>query len=341
MLDFVDIQYAQHLAARLENFKIRSTNPYKINFRCPICGDSQKSRSKARGWLLEKDNALFYYCHNCGASQSFSYFLKGQDPMAYNQWVAEKFIKKANSAPTDTGSVLDNTKFEAPKFTKKNNPLKSIKKVSQLQWNHPVKKYIQDRQIPPNQHYRLYYVNKFKGWINTIIPNKFENVGKDEPRLVIPFFDKDKNVFGVSARGFDPNGIRYITIMFDERPKIFGLDTVDFSRQYYVVEGAIDSFFVRNAVAMAGAEGNTNALQNAKEKAVFVFDAEPRNKEIHKRMEKVIEQGYKICIWPSDVPGKDINEMVLNGYKDVEGTIRSNTYSGLEAKLKLQQWRRT
>ena len=227
MLDFVDIQYAQHLAARLENFKIRSTNPYKINFRCPICGDSQKSRSKARGWLLEKDNALFYYCHNCGASQSFSYFLKGQDPMAYNQWVAEKFIKKANSAPTDTRSILDKTRFEAPKFTKKNNPLKSIKKVSQLQWNHPVKKYIQDRQIPPNQHYRLYYVNKFKGWINTIIPNKFENVGKDEPRLVIPFFDKDKNVFGVSARGFDPNGIRYITIMFDERPKIFGLDTVD------------------------------------------------------------------------------------------------------------------
>jgi len=339
MLDFVDIQYAQLLSGRLENFKIRSTNPYKINFRCPICGDSQKSRSKARGWLLEKDNSLLYYCHNCGASQSFSFFLKGQDPMMYNDYVAEKFIKKANNSISTTPD--DKFKTAKPKFNKKNNPLKTIKKISQLQWNHPVKRYINQRQIPPNQHYRLYYVNKFKGWINSIIPNKFENVDRDEPRLVIPFFDEDKNVFGVSARGFDPNGVRYLTIMFDERPKIFGLDTVDFSRQYYVVEGAIDSFFLRNAVAMAGADGNTSALKNAKEKAVFVFDAEPRNKEIHKRMEKVIEQGYKICIWPHDVPGKDINEMILNGCTDVGSIIRSNIYSGLEAKLKLQQWKRT
>ena len=340
MLDFVDIQYAQLLSARLENFKIRSTNPYKINFRCPICGDSQKSRSKSRGWLLEKDNGLLYYCHNCGASMSFPFFLKGQDQMMYNDYVAEKFIKKANNSITTTS---DDSKFKttAPVFTKKNNPLKAIKKVSQLQWDHAIKGYINQRQIPPNQHYRLYYAQKFKGWINSIIPNKFENVDKDEPRLVIPFLDKDNNVFGVSARGFDPKGVRYLTIMFDDRPKIFGLDTVDFNKQYYVVEGAIDSFFIRNSVAMAGADGGTSALKNAKENAVFVFDAEPRNKEIHKRMEKLIEQGYKICIWPHNVPGKDINEMILAGFSDVQRVIRDNIYSGLEAKLKLQQWRRT
>lgn len=335
MLDFVDLQYAQQLAGRLDNFKIRHTNPYKINFRCPICGDSQKSRSKARGWLLEKGDSFNYYCHNCGASMSFSFFLKSQDPMMYNDWVADKFLKKptANTKPT-----LETTKFTAPKFEK--NPLKSIKKVSQLAWDHPVKAYIAKRQIPAQQHYRLYYTPKFKGWINSIVPNKFENVGKDEPRLVIPFLDERKRVFGVSARGFDPKGIRYITIMFDERPKIFGLDTVDFNREYYIVEGAIDSMFIRNSVAMNGAEGNVSSLRCI-QNGVFVFDNEPRNKEINKRMEKVIDKGYKICIWPPNLPGKDINEMICNGHKDVQGVLRDNTFQGLTAKLKFTEWRRS
>jgi DNA primase len=195
--------------------------------------------------------------------------------------------------------------------------------------------------IPAHQQYRIYYTPKFRGWINSIIPNKFENVEKDEPRLVIPFFDEYKKMYGVSARGFDPKGVRYITIMFDDRPKLFGLDTVDFSRQYYVVEGAIDSFFIKNSIAMAGADGNISALKNAKENAVFVFDSEPRNKQIHRLMEKAIDAGYKICIWPSNVPGKDINEMYLNGLTNVESVIKENVYRGLEAKLKFMGWRKT
>jgi transcription elongation factor Elf1 len=337
MIDFVDLQYAQTLAGRLDQFRIRSTNPYKINFRCPICGDSQKSRSKARGWLLERNSEFYYYCHNCGASQTFSYFLKNIDPLAFKDYVADKFIKKTDSA--NTKPILETTKFEAPKFRQK-DALRSIKKISQLAWNHPVKAYIEKRKIPANQHYRLYYVKNFKSWINTIVPDKFPNTEKDEPRLVIPFFDENKKMFGVSARGFDPKGIRYITIMFEDRPKLFGLDTVNFNKQYFVVEGAIDSFFLKNAVAMNGAEGNVSSLKNT-ENAVFVFDAEPRNKEIHKRMTKIIDAGYKICIWPNNVPGKDINEMVLNGWDNVQDVIQLNTYKGLEAKLKFMEWRRS
>jgi len=337
MLEFVDLQYAKMLAGRLEQFKVRNTNPYKINFRCPICGDSQKSRSKARGWLLERDSKLFYYCHNCGASQTFPFFLKNIDPLAYNSYLADKFVKKDKSGSST--SILDKTKFEAPQF--ESNPLKNIKKISQLNWNHPVKAYIEKRQIPTDQHYRLYYAPKFKKWINSIVPNKFENLEKDEPRLVMPFIDESGCVFGVSARSFGTEGARYLTIMFDDHPKIFGLDCVDFNKTYYVVEGGIDSLFIKNALAMAGADGNASALQNAREHAVFVFDAEPRNKEIHKRMEKIIEAGYKICIWPTNVPGKDINEMFVNGIADVKRIIDENTYKGLEAKLKLTEWRKT
>ena len=335
MVDFTELKYAQMLSGRLENFRIRNTNPYKINFRCPICGDSQKSRSKARGWLLESKNTFHYYCHNCGASQGFSFFLKGVDQLLYNDYVAERFV--ANTTVKDTETKENQFKTEAPKFNK-TNPLLKIKKVSQLKHDHPVKKYIQKRQIPTQHHYRLYYARHFKTWINGIIPNKFEHVGKDEPRLIIPFIDKNGNCFGVSARGFDPKGIRYITIMFEERPKIFGLDKVNFNQPYYITEGAIDSMFLENAVAMAGAEGTTKGVQNT-ENAIFVFDAEPRNKEIHKRMEKVIKAGYKICIWPTDLPGKDINEIFLSGLHP-EKLIEDNTYSGLQAELKFAEWRK-
>ena len=340
MLDFVDIQYAQHLAGRLDRYKIKQTRPYKINFRCPICGDSKKSRSKARGLLLEKDNSLFYYCHNCGASHSFSNFLKAIDPLAYNDYVAEKFIGKANNSLETTTSTLEQTKFEQPNFSHR-DVLKNLKKISQLDYNHPVKKYIDKRSITTKHHYRLYFAPRFKEWINGIIPNKFENVKKDEPRLVIPVLDKDRKCFGVAARGFVPDGLRYLSIMFEEVPKIFGLDKVNFKEKYYVVEGALDSMFLSNAVAMAGADGGTNALENV-ENAVFVFDAEPRNKEIHKRMEKLIDAGHSIVIWPNDIEGKDINEMVLSGkISCVESLMRTITYKGLEAKLKFQQWRRT
>lgn len=340
MLDFVEIQYAQQLAGRLDRYKITNRSPMKINFRCPICGDSKKSKSKARGWLLEKDNSLFYYCHNCGASHSFSNFLKAVDPLAYNDYVAEKFIGKANNTISTETSTLEQTKFEQPNFSHR-DVLKNLKKISQLDYNHPVKKYIDKRSIPTKHHYRLYFAPRFKEWINGIIPNKFENVKKDEPRLVIPFLDKDRKCFGVAARGFDPDGLRYITIMFDDVPKIFGLDKVNFKEKYYVVEGALDSMFLSNAVAMAGADGGTNALENV-ENAVFVFDAEPRNKEIHKRMEKLIDAGHSIVIWPNDIEGKDINEMVLSGkISCVESLMRTITYKGLEAKLKFQQWRRT
>tara|TARA_E500000178_G_scaffold355786_1_gene429785 strand:+ start:1922 stop:2941 length:1020 start_codon:yes stop_codon:yes gene_type:complete len=339
MIDFVDVQYAQSLAGRMERFKVTRTNPYRINFRCPLCGDSQKSRTKARGWLLEKDNNFYYYCHNCGASQSFSYFLKQVDPLAFKDYVSDKFINKTKKP--DDESTLDKTTFEAPQFNNK-TALKSIKKVSQLDWNHYAKVYIAKRLIPSAQHYRLYYAPKFKTWINSIIPDKFASVEKDEPRLVIPFFDENKKIFGVSARCFKPDSsLRYITIMFEDRPKIFGLDSVNFNQPYYVVEGAFDCMFLKNAVAMAGADGNTDSLKNVAENAIFVFDAEPRNKEIHKRMEKIINQGYKICIWPNNLPGKDINEMVLNGHNNIEEIIRNNVYKGLEAKMKFTFWKKT
>jgi hypothetical protein len=154
--------------------------------------------------------------------------------------------------------------------------------------------------------------------------------------------DKDGVVFGFQGRAFDKGSLRYITIMLDEdRAKLFGLDQVDFMKKYYVVEGPIDSLFLTNAVAMAGADGNTTGLENLNN-AVFVFDNEPRNKEIISRMEKMLDRGYNVCIWPSKLEQKDINDMILAGMTcaDVELMIDQNSYKGLSGRLALAEWRK-
>jgi transcription elongation factor Elf1 len=337
MVDYVDMQYITMLSGRYQRFSIKHRNPLKCNFRCPICNDSQKSTSKARGWIIEnqKTSSLFYNCFNCGASFSFRQFLKQQDPSLYNDYVAEKFL---NGDKKPVQSEIKNP--AKPVFTK--NPLSTIKKISQLKYDHPVKTYINQRQIPTDQHYRLYYAPKFKTWINSLIPDKFPPFKKDEPRLILPFLDENGKCFGVSARGFDPNGLRYISIMFQDVPKIFGLDKVDFNKKYMIVEGALDSLFLSNSIAMAGADGNTTGLHNI-ENATFVFDAESRNLEITKRIEKLITKGYNVCIWPHGLPGKDINEMVIAGMSpaNIEKLITENTFRGLEAQLKLAARRKT
>lgn len=338
-MDLVELQYATMMSSRLENFKITHRNPTKINFRCPLCGDSEKSKRKSRGWLLEdqKTQVFHYFCHNCGASMPFFKFLRTIDPNTYNDYITAKYVDHYRNKSANTTEMV----FEKPVFDYKINHLSKIKKMSQLSADHPAKLYIEKRQIPSSKHYRLYYAPKFMTWINMIIPNKFEKIQKDEPRLILPLFDENKNLFGVSARSFDPKGLRYISIMFDEtKKKIFGLDEVNFKKTYMIVEGALDSLFLSNAIAMVGADASTSSLQHL-ENAIVVFDNEPRNKEIHRRMEKIINAGLKICIWPSHIREKDINDMFLNGVKDIEKIITDNTFSGLQATLQLTTWRKT
>ncbi len=330
---FIDHKYTQLLSNRLQRFT--KLNPKTYNFRCPICGDSQKNNYKSRGYIYEKKDHLLYFCHNCGASMLFGNFLKQFDQQLFNEYSQEKYLNKEKKE-----DIVDITKIQIPKF-RIYSPLKDLKKISQLEPDHPAKRYVTNRKIPAKYHYKLCYCPRFKRWINTVIPGKFNGDDGDEARLIIPFIDKDDNCFGVQGRSFKPDGIRYITIIFDEsKPKIFGLDTVDLNKPVHVLEGPIDSMFIENSVAMAGSDLSSNLLDGFKGGVTFVYDNEPRNKQIVTRMEKCIDKGYNIVIWPESLDVKDINEMVMEGI-DPMTLIKNNTYSGLGAKMKITQWKKT
>ena len=231
-------------------------------------------------------------------------------------------------------------KSSKPKFTAKSSPMRKIKKISQLPVGHSAREYVNKRKLPSKEHYRVFYTPKFATWVNSMLPNKLKTE-MDYPRLILPFFDKNGQMFGFQGRALSAKRMpRYITIMLDEdHPKLFGLDKVDFTSRYTVVEGPIDSLFLNNSIAMAGADANASGLEHT-ENAIFVFDNEPRNAEIIKRMQKCIDKGYHVCIWPSHITAKDINDMVLSGIRptDLQLIIEQNTYRSLAAHWELQAW---
>jgi len=108
----------------------------------------------------------------------------------------------------------------------------------------------------------------------------------------------------------------------------------------YVVEGPFDSLFLDNAIAMMDASlyNATSIVGNLD--YVFIYDNEPRNLDVCRHMLKTIQLGKKICIWPSHIQKKDINEMILTGFKpaQIQSIIDSNTFSDLRAMLEYTKW---
>ena len=89
MSSFIDVKYINLLSAKLPKFKRKSD--YLFNFRCPHCGDSKKSSTKARGFVYRKKNDMFFKCHNCGMGQSLGNLIKFLDPIMYKEYALERF----------------------------------------------------------------------------------------------------------------------------------------------------------------------------------------------------------------------------------------------------------
>jgi len=321
-MDLVDSKFIGVVSSRLLKFKRVKADLY--NFRCPICGDSQKHRNKARGYLYAVKADMNFRCHNCGASMTFSNFLKEIDPVIHKQYVFERF--KGNK--TGRGTVVEEPKFnfEVPQFKSKLD----LPKASE---NPDAKKYLEDRKLNPD---KFYYTDKFKAWSNSQ-KQTFDSVKYDEPRIIIPLFYK-KNLVGFQGRSLGPSKVKYITVMInDDAPKIYGLDDIRTTTPVYITEGPFDSTFLSNSIAMCGADADVRKW--GIDDSVWVYDNEPRSSEIVKRISNTIDRGEKVVIWPSKINEKDINDMFLAGH-DVQKLVESNVYSGLPGQLQFNTWKR-
>ena len=322
-MDIVDSKFIGLVSSRLQKFKRVKSDLY--NFRCPLCGDSQKHKNKARGYFYQVKTNTNYKCHNCGASLSLNNFIKQIDPTLHKQYTLEKF----KSGHTGKNFVVEEPKFEfkKPVFKKEID----LPRASEV----PVaKEYLEKRKLDPT---KFYFAKKFKEWANSQ-KHTFDIINKDESRIIIPMYDTNRNLIGFQGRALGPNFVKYITIMLqDNVPKIYGLDKINTDKTVYVVEGPFDSTFVENSVALCGSDGDLAHLKGSD--IVLVYDNEPRNKEILQRIEGCIEKGERVVIWPRGIVDKDINDMVLSGH-DIMPLLESNIYSNLEAKVKFNNWKK-
>ena len=322
-MDLTDSKFIGMVSSRLQKFKKVKNNLY--NFRCPICGDSQKNKNKTRGYLYQVKNNTNFKCHNCGASMSFNNFLKTLDGTLHKQYTMEKFKE---------GHTGKNFVVEAPKLEFKKPVFKKSIDLPKASTNQVAKEYLENRNLNPD---KFYYADRFKWWSNTQ-KQTFDTIGRDEPRIIIPLYDEDKNMIGFQGRALDKSPNKYITIMIqEEAPKIYGLETIDRKLPIYVVEGPFDSTFINNSVALCGSDGDLGYLKGSD--TILVYDNEPRNREIVKRIERCIERNQRVVIWPSNIVEKDINDMVLAGH-NVMDMLKLNTYSGLQAKIKFNNWKK-
>ena len=329
MQSYIDVKYVNIISPFLQQFKKKGD--FLWNFRCPYCGDSQKSRTKARGFVYRKKNDLFYKCHNCGVGTTLGKLIEHLDSKSYKDYIMERYksgVKTVNKEPE--------FKFDEPVFRSK-DVCSTLNSLEELQDDHPARKIIDRRNLPISSYKDLFLCPEFYKFTNNLIPNKFPSLDGDHPRLLIPFRDEEGEVFAYQGRAFGDEKPKYLTIKLQERDKIFGLDRIDKRKEVLVVEGPLDSLFLDNCIAVAGAD-----VPNLDCDFTVVFDNEPRNKELLKQVEKAINRGHKICLWPEGMEYKDINDMILGGYtkEEIQDLIKHNTYQGTTATLWFTKWRK-
>jgi len=339
----LDTKYLHLISPRLERFRKTGDNAY--NCRCPICGDSQRDKRKTRGYFLKnrKIDGLFFFCHNCNASKSFRNFLKDFDRMLFQEYQKELLSNEKRITFTKKKKEVK-YKFEnkkAKSLVDNENFFRFLLSFDEMPESK--RQYWIDRQIPKDARRYIYYTPAFKEFTNLALKRKYftdEQLRFDYPRFIIPFFDENRRVFGYQGRELPgtKSGAKYITIKFDDDyPKAFGLDRIDRTKPIFIVEGPIDSLFLKNAIAASGGDLLSVALRIQPKKEIYIFDNEPRSKETTEKMKKVIEAGKSIVIFPSSIKEKDINDMVISGV-DVQKVIDENIYEGLAAKITMAKW---
>ena len=340
----IDSKYVRLLSSRLRNFKQKKD--YLWNFSCPICGDSQKNKTKARGYVFAKGNNLYYRCHNCGVSTSVGNFVKAVDESLYREYVLERYKSGETNNTRSANTMLD---IPSPRFDKveKQKIFEHSEWCDKLPSGHFCLEYLQKRQVPEQYYNKLLFTQHYKQFCDALVPNHGKQI-VDDARLVIPFYDEYNELIAVSGRALEAADykLRYVTIRTNESKDklLYGMDRVNKNETVKLVEGPLDSLFLKNCVASGDANLalTSEELNISSDKIILIYDNEPRNKEIVKMMQNAIKLNHNIVIWPDNIAGKDINEMILGGIAldEIEKIISNNTFKGLEAQTKFVFWKK-
>lgn len=343
----VDIAWINRLSYSLTRFKKVKTDVY--NCRCPVCGDSKKNKRIGRFYFYKKKQQMNVMCHNCGYSKSLFNFIKEQFPFDFDEYKKEtifdsfkprELTKVGQNRPAvtlqdDSESVLE----ELSEAHSVENVLSDCVNMSDLPDGHFAKTYLLGRSFSEKELERLYFSDNFKSVAAKLNEESADKLPEKESRIIIPFVNEYGQVEMLQGRSLDPNArIKYVSIKVnDEVEKVYGLYEANRDRTTYCVEGPFDSLFVDNC--LASCDANLTRV----DADVFIWDNQPRNKDVLKYMEAAIEAKKKVVIWPFVPKEKmDINDLIKKGVtrEQLMKTIKKSTYSGLTARMKFMEWKK-
>ena len=277
--------------------------------------------------------------------QTVGNLIKDIDPALHKRYIMERFKNGENKHSNFKEPTFH---FETPKFKPKKTVI-HLPSIGSLSKDHYARVYYEGRQIPNKFMDKVFFAEDFKRWAQSVCQVDYTNLTQGEPRLVIPFFDENNKLIGAQGRALRDSKVRYVTVKVHENSKkVFGLERWTNKEPTYLVEGPIDSLFLPNCLAMAGADMSDLSFLN-KINTTLIFDNEPRNEHIGKRMLDALEKGWRVLVWPQDAPNnkwdrhapKDINDMILSGMSgdEILKMINKNTYSGQRGRWEVTYWK--
>jgi len=229
--------------------------------------------------------------------------------------------------------------FEPPKFKPRPTTI-DLPSIGTLPCDHHARLFYSGRKMPNDFLDKVFYADDFMSWAQSVSEIDYSNLGREESRMVIPFFDTEGNLIAAQGRALGSHELRYITIKVSEdSPKVYGLERWKSEEHTYIVEGPIDSMFLPNCLAVAG--GDLQSIKLDKKQCVLVFDNEPRNEHTVKKLMKAIDDGWSVVIWSKEKKFKDINDLIMSDLTtdEILEMINKNTMNGLEADWAAREWR--
>lgn len=311
--------------------------PY--NFRCPICGDSKTNKNKKRGYVLFSEGNWSYVCHNECGKMSFLSFLKNHHPHVYRRVIFHAFDRKAKKAkPIDTRTQAEKTYKAGDAYKFKPGELVSIFDT------HPTAQqglaYCLKRRIPQSVYSKWYVCLKNDKFYDRDSNGKLVYNDRGLPkgneynnRLIIPYYRYGGTWVQFDARSLDENSLlKYRNLEGVDR-EMYNIDWLDVTKPFYLLEGAIDSCFIKNAVAFGGTKHLQKFLEqypHIKENAhngTVIWDNDNAG---YDEMPNTVRMGFGWFNWSSFDPTviKDINNLVLKSDEvklDADGFIDINS----------------
>lgn len=342
----------------LRRLNLRNYKEYndKIQFSCPICGDSKKNTRKARGNILNLNATPYYYCHNCLFSSNIYIFFKNTLLTdQYNDFLSElKSDRMKSFVNRKKINIVKQTTVKEDKQDLTTFKHESIVCVTDVEKTHISREYLFKRAIPVNNWSDLYYFkgNPYKLFNEIFKSDKYkdkQDLKIEHEGIIIPF-RTDKNIpYGFSLRRISGEGnLRYINLVLEDNEYFFNQQKVDWRQPVYILEGQFDvlSFKTNNQMlAMCSVNRKFNIIPKNTDNVTYIVDNEYTNDNVVKAMKDIVNKGYKLFIWPNNINIKneqklnlnDINNLVILGLtdSDILSIIQSNTYKGKMAEIML------